>query len=566
MARERPVTLICAVSGTGLSKVADTFRGGSSVVLDLEDRLCEDLTSHPGLSTPLGVVPSMAQVVNLPRTVLTSAWDDACETILNEQVAALGTARLQVICLHLTWYNSSTSEFFSPTNVPLLAQYGIVGQVVLLIDDIYDMFSRLRGPNELYNDGVIKARAELLAKFWRRPTDPGTSAPPEERSKYERDRKIFDSRRRLEVMELALGQLIAWRRAEMIQAESLARTLDAEFTLLGTKHSKPILGDLARGSGLPKIYISHRISEVRRMNKSTNSLPGDLGSWSPVADEVNHLHRRFAAAGLLLINPTAIDELRFDNAPDGDGHSPLLARRWPLPERTDLLWSHPGGHSPEHTELLSGDLPVSDPISSGVAGSLSNQIFFDIAARDHIIVEHTPGLCAYRPFFRSSHDAEGSRADWSGGVKREIRRWDRKTRALSRDNASDRAEGAARPIGETASTPVGPDHPKAAFVHTGREIEARLRWLEAEGRLGTRLYETAKDLLKAALKEVDFPDEHVRDLLSGKINAQAGQLGSDPYAHHYVAQRPATVLRLIGAATTAALHHIFTRLPLPKRT
>ena len=243
---------------------------------------------------------------------------------------------------------------------------------------------------------------------------------------------------RLEAKELALGHLMSWRRSEMIYAESLARALGAKFTVLGAKHSTSALRELTTSSVIPRTYLSHRISEVRRLNKESSTLPDDLGTWSSVVKEVNRLHFAFAENNQLLINPTAIDELRFADSTSPDlttesvpseevvgadkipragnknayrgRESAYLAARWELPrEWGELLWIDRIRQSKdsfveipsEHTDTLTRNLAVDDDIALSVARSLEARIFEEVSFRDHVIVESTPHLCVYRPFFSS---------------------------------------------------------------------------------------------------------------------------------------------------------------------
>ena len=165
----------------------------------------------------------------------------------------------------------------------------------------------------------------------------------------------------------------------------------------------------------PRVYLSHRISQLRRSHGILAASDPDA-AWDPPAYEVNALHASLASQGQLLINPTAIDELRFDHDPETDRRSPILTPRWPLPEQT-MIWRSTKGSS-EHTQILHTD--ASDEITSHVARSLSLRISSDVWFRDHAIVEHTPNLCVYRPFFC---EAATSEPDWSGGVGSEMTHW-----------------------------------------------------------------------------------------------------------------------------------------------
>ena len=566
MADTASAVLVCAVPGTGLTKIGDDLgeQVAGSLVIDLENRICgsfdKNRESYKGLNIPGRGDLSMRLVAGYPRSVLKAAWDNECGDILDE-VASAPPDPLRAVFLHLTWYDSKTSEFYSPVNTPLLARSGLIGHVILLIDDIYDMYCRLRGPRGLYGDRAMRRDARLLSKLTPEPKKPDTKAL-ESLKDYKKKLEDHFRSRRVEALELALQQLIMWRRAEMILAENIALTLGADFTLLGTKHSNEVLKYLARPSPVPKTYISHRISAVRRKNKEQARLPGDIGDLGPLAEEVNRMHLAFARKGQVLINPTAIDELRFGNPYEEGVRSPYLSARWPLPDHDEhLLWSRPdrGDDIPEHTRLLSGELDDPDPISPGVARSLSNQIFFDIAFRDHMIVEHTPSLCVFRPFIGSSEDKGGKGADWSRGVFREIERWRGKV------------AGSAQ------------ERPKLAFVHTRGEIAARLQWLskpppagvDSSNAVGSppgvalpkkiRLHryfaDVVEDHLRGKMKAEQFDPKAIDDLFEGKTIGDPDQLGRERDSQ--VETEARKILDWISFSAKVALHQLFTTQPPP---
>lgn len=616
-----PTVLVCAPAGTGLSgigkRLEDIWKcppddNGNppedkgdppGVVFDLESHFCESLKDHPLLPKKDGdkpgdvepralETPDMKKVLYLPRRILLDEWDTSCRRILNTSV---GSAMLRVIFLHLTWYHSDTSEFFSPLNTrPFLrndvgAPNGDVRQVILLIDDIYDMFIRLQKAGDLYSKGNIQRDADLLKKLRKfrpldkardQPDDEGEEDQPRKQISEEYQKRIYEGRRRLESKELALMQLISWRRAEMLQAENLARTLGAEFTLLGTKHSWESFQYLVEGSTTHKAYLSHRISEVRRKNKANNELPSRLGAWEKVVHEVNDLHGRFRKHRQLLINPTAIDELRFDDLeplrsgstdPEfvvdegksakqpipmlSQGQSPLLARRWPLLKDTTLVWSPPGGSqadtfpledltpedaSVQHTLLLKGGLDLHDQVSTAVARSLSAQFYFDIAARDHMIVEHTPGLCVYRPFFSTSHSGDGDSADWSKGVELEIDHWRRKV--------------------------PGTVKPRMAVVHTRLELVARLQWIKRDGLENHVTGPTGRLLRRKLLEDWKVPARDIDELFEGRIvEGRSVQLGRGQEEEKTVPYRAGQILRYLETYALLALRHKLTRSDNPER-
>ena len=171
---------------------------------------------------------------------------------------------------------------------------------------------------------------------------------------------------------------------------------------------------------------------------------------------MNRLHDLLCEREVVLINPTAIDELRYGNNPRTYRRNPRLTRRWPQPDGE--LISSPVTTPPEHSDILVGDLSDDDEMASHAARSLSIQISSDVAFRDHFIVENTPNLCIFRPFHCEPTVQPPSRPEWSGGVVAELNHWMRCVQ-------DDPAEG-----------PSESSHDRRiAFVHTRSEMKNRLR-------------------------------------------------------------------------------------------
>ena len=107
---------------------------------------------------------------------------------------------------------------------------------MVLVDDVYDMFRRLQRPQSLYDKATMKPTERLIRKLSeplrKHPRDPANgshvSQPPNEVSTgpgtARADSNDESARVRVQAVERALGELLSWRRAEMVRAESVART------------------------------------------------------------------------------------------------------------------------------------------------------------------------------------------------------------------------------------------------------------------------------------------------------------------------------------------------------
>ena len=541
-----PIVLLCAPSGTGLSRIARelTYDGYPDAVQDLESRLCDRYVghhSHVELGLQSDEVPSMWHIVRRPRDELYLAWKDCFRESIKSLARSLD-APYRLLSMHISWYNPDTTEFFSPVSVDYMRrstkkQECKVNQVIILIDDIYDMYYRLQGPYDIFRSDAINFRSSRLHDLH-----------------YPTADALSRKRAHLEAVESALAHLISWRQHEILHTENIARELGAEFTVLGVKHSQAAARYLLQNEETPKVYLSHRISEVRRINKTKSELPNNLGDWSAVVGEVNELHSAFADRQQLLINPTAIDELRFGDSKGRPKQRPLLARRWKIIEPFEgLLWEPPS-QGYEHTQVLKGDLELPDATATAVARSLANRIYFDISFRDHVIVEHTPGLCVYRPFFSGSGNRQDSNTnvsagvDWSGGVRPEVMHWYRKT--LFQTNRR-------RLI---------------AFVPTRREIRDRIAWLKSGDQ--RRFAETILNHLPDIFHHHDGSRNDATQLCGEArrvLNSRepGTHLSQDP-AHEQVqlfdsiSESLDAVVRSLEVAYQLATFHFFTLLTRPE--
>lgn len=593
MAQQRPLVLLCGASGTGVSTIArklyaddpyhiDDAQSAATddgvIALDLEEHLCAGFKGDRRIVNSSDAIPSMAKVVMLPRDELYREWSKCCQQLMAEHARTRG-ANLRLLTLHLTWYDSNTSEFFSPLDIRKLDRSDCrIGHVVILIDDIFDMYCRLQEHGDLYGEPVIKNKAMLLAGLRGLDSNVALTDPSKPSSDPAQEQgRVVAARLRLEAKELALGHLMSWRRSEMISAESLARALGAKFTVLGAKHSVRALQELTKSDEISRIYLSHRISEVRRLNKRSSKLPDGLGEWSSVVEEVNQLHFDFAASSQLLINPTAIDELRFAELAQCDSsamsapaeklgdseeepsdstdlyrgrEAAYLAARWELPknqragDQDALLWIDCVKQSDdtlrqilsEHTRALTENLSYDDEVAVSVARSLEARIFEEVSFRDHIIVESTPHLCVYRPFFSPSRREHGSRVEWSGGVGPEIDHWSKKYEFRSEDNA------------------------RVAFVHTTSEIEARIRWLVSQGK-NAQFLDHVQSMLHRLFTNWQVLDEVIFGFFRGEVlDPSPSGLAQNP--SNVVKEEPGKVLRWMRAAALLGVTEAFTRLKL----
>ena len=427
--------IVCAPAGTGLGVAVDKFKNAFGVNnvahQDVEALLCgslgaKEVLSGLGYSEPSNRQdwPGMEEITwHLPRDKVISLWSDALRYALNELQNS--NADLKLLSCHLTLYCGRRDEFYSPLNVNLFVEK--IGKTIrkpshllLLIDDIYDMYLRLSDKNQLFDTQDRIDR--YLERIWNEVED---KEGPQNFQHNLRSSLIFEWKL------CVLSNLLSWRHSEILMAENLARQLDAKFLLWGVKQPTKIAAAWLRKSDSTLVYLSHPISRPRRQK-----IEG--GSWPPIVSQFNELQDRLFEYNLVGVMPTAIDEYRIaQKSEEGTvlkRRLPVLEERWPLPatDIDSLLYStRKNSADMHHKDLLTNKGPSSKSeladgeVVSTQLRALESQIMFQIASRDHLLVSSTNGLLVFRPFYR--------KGEFSGGVQAEIDHWDILTSRYSKD-------------------------------------------------------------------------------------------------------------------------------------
>lgn len=409
-----PRVALLATPGVGLRKVQGRLERlkGVENVIDVEDILLkrEDLWA----SSRLKAVPYESRKMRsfteaFTRGQVLDEWAEAySEAASISQTTEIGTS---VISFHPSLYSQRRSELYSTLLAPMSSVTFVkFDHVVLLIDDIYDMQSRLGGTQDIFELESSLSKelvAQRLGKY--RADKPPKSGDPE--------RETWCSLR-AEHINTIMGRLATWRRFDMIQAELLAQVHKCRLTVLGVKHPLRTLEELVtEPTRAHTSYLSHPISRPRRaFNKR------EIPVWPPkVVLDSNLLGDRLAALeqSVELVMPTAIDELRVTGPATTDPfkRSYSLTARWPRLSETD--------------EIVPNENPADLPVDSEMAGeqdlnlgsqarSLERLIYGEVPFRDHFLVAHTDSFLVYRPFFGCGNEAGGK---FSAGVKAEIRHW-----------------------------------------------------------------------------------------------------------------------------------------------
>lgn len=423
-------SIILAPSGVGIEKTIKKLKKINRDIkwIDIEDILCKRLQETRLCLKKLGkslVKPPRICMYDvtwcLPRLKVEELWKSAVQQSLGELADSPG--KIKILTGHLIYYCGQRDEFFSAFNTSYLLtrsrSLGLkVSHVLLLVDDVYDMFLRLTKPNQIYQDypSVLNYTSRVEE----------TEGISSKKLKKKDKCSIY-----IEWQMASLTKILYWRQLENIIAENVSSQLKSHFLIWGVKQSSSVVLDWLKNPKPTAVYLSHPISRARRKKKEGSN-------WPVYVKEINKMQQLLSTHQITCVMPTAIDELRFKVVKSKSRnslnfYSGYLDDRWPLPRGLKkLLYTIPQNYGNiHHRNILKPKTLnetnrcldkvqhfttyIREKINTNVR-TFINQIYSQIASRDHCLVSRTKGLIVYRPFY-------GGSQNFSSGVDKEIAHW-----------------------------------------------------------------------------------------------------------------------------------------------
>jgi len=295
-----------------------------------------------------------------PKEYLLKLW---CDTVENSVSEISQSAESAFLFLHSVYYHTSSRDFFSCVDLDhlercLLNKELEISLVLTLVDDIYDMWRRLKGPGQLFfsSNNVVEGIADLLL-------------------------------------------LLYWRSMEILTSARIAADLDVPHFLVALKHPLSVVYDLIFSDKVP-VYVAHPITEVRKLESGDVS---DRTKADDLKEEIRQLTNTLANSDIVLpIYPTGIDELVFKE--DSSRRIlPELLSRWPYDDPVNLLFVPPDASIPEPFNLEGPDEPEA---MSLLLRHFADGIEAQINSRDRTLVEQTEAVVAWRPYY-NGHPSSG---------------------------------------------------------------------------------------------------------------------------------------------------------------
>jgi len=300
----------------------------------------------------------MEDILMLPPPALCVLWERAFESVLNTTEAEENKNNDIFINFHACFYLHRIVEYLSPVKTKLLKRFR-PDKFITLIDDIYDIHDRLREPDQIFDL-----------------SNAGATEPVE--------------------VILELMRILDWRAKEIMMTRHFAAELDGvPHYVFAVKHSYDTLDKLIF-ENKPIFYISHSITEVRRLQKR-----GEKEEADQMIGTIHRIENK-ASSEFVSFLPTTIDELRIQKGKKRDEktdvYMPKLSPRWdlekyqkpinllyiPPPEgkNNDPLWEKESEYSEELNLLLK---------------ALFDHIAVQVSSRDHKLVGQSDFIFVYRP-------------------------------------------------------------------------------------------------------------------------------------------------------------------------
>jgi hypothetical protein len=299
--------------------------------LDFEDFLTQGLT-----------VREFVQRYTFQRQ---DAWDRACARVV--QAASESKARDIGLFLHgYYWYDG---ELFTNINLNALSRLNPT-VVVTLIDDVYDVHSRIMAREEEFTTGAS---------------------------------------------QLLVPQLLTWRWAEIGLGDFVARNVrdkSIPHLVLAVKHSASTLRQLLLERERLPVYASFPISRVRREPEQEDV---SREQQEELRAEINEFRRRLRDAGFTVLDPLTIDELRF-------GAAGQLTPRWPVDDLGPMV---PPEQEPYHERT---QRQLTEPY---VWQPLASEVNVQVSRRDFRMVDAAQAVATFRPAALTGIHSGGTREE-----------------------------------------------------------------------------------------------------------------------------------------------------------
>lgn len=543
----KKVLAFTGVAGTAVQESLVRLQGrlrGEVLIVSIDKILWELFTADARKSSALrreaelteqeitpGSKPNWWQLLTMPKGCILHYWRRAAKQAL--LTIKRSRADLVLLTFHARYQSDAYRWRFCPCDPVVLRRFQIAG-FFSLIDDVYNVHRRR--PVDLGSEKQISLHQE----------DPWRRAETLVHQTIE-----------------SLSDLIHWRQEEISTTEDMASACGAPVHLVSIRHPLSTIVKLIEDPNFA-YYFSHPITAIRRDPRFPN-----VEALAEITDISQRLRTQTT-----LIEPTAIDEYRFDSI-QLEGTKlflPSLTQRWPYADSPDELMGPPEKQEPSNVrEFLCPPENLETPNvreifdhlkqkqSSGTPFEVQRAIseavrrFADVVGeditwRDHALVDQCRRLIVFRPAYLGVP---------STGVRRELEYYRKLTVSASALNRS----AGRRP--QTVNFIYHPPDDEAALNNHIAEqivrawgadpnIGTHLRPLLQPGTEGdlvswlARVLTTTKDIISAASKCAELMAHRVQPAVQDPAPMQPGKRAG-------VQDRNKEILALLRRTATAQI-------------
>ena len=311
------------------------------------------------------------EVLGMPPRIQESLWSKAFERVRNTVLLQSKRDKYTFLTFHASYFYQRKTEFVCPVDLGKLLQLSDrTKMVIVLLDDCYDIYRRLMGEGQMYEDiWKLEPREALLQSI------------------------------------LNLISILTWRESEIAFSRKIAQLLDAPLYTVAVKHPSFMISRLISTSpkALKILYLSHPISAIRRKGAYPR-LPDFYAELSRFIQDMLRFDN------IVLFVPDTIDEYRISQKEEaGNRYIPELLNGWPLPNSDKWLYeplpsklSHVNPLNPRGFDFHAASAESQSTISS-MLRVLSEKIRDQINSRDRTLVEQSrDGIVVFRPYWAAS--------------------------------------------------------------------------------------------------------------------------------------------------------------------